>query len=223
MKLGKRAEDTDITGSDMDDIITAFNTLENATYEDVANVLSKGNVFTIASLKLELDARVFNPDYSNVKEVDADKETVNKETVDEAYDAFVETRVLMSAGAAAYLVNNNISVLTTPMEELNDIIKDYEKSSYAYGMSYEEVLDIRKMFDQTMCNPTRVFSMMYAKAADTYEAVGTQVRADLGDYLKKAVERSADDIIEELGFEAYEKRQKSNKCTCSQWNGDYAR
>lgn len=206
MKLGKRAEDTDITGSDMDDIITAFNTLENATYEDVANVLSKGNVFTIASLKLELDARVFNPDYSNVQEMTVDKEAVDKkagdkENIDEAYDTFIETRVLMSTGAAAYLVNNNISVLTTPMEELNDIIKDYEKSSYAYGMSYEEVLDIRKMFDQTMRNPARVFSMMYEKAADTYEAVGTQVRADLGDSLKKAVDRSVDDIIDELGLE----------------------
>ena len=59
MKLGGKAENTLVTGSPIDDIRTALDTINRAEYSDVANVVSKGETFTIASLKLEMDARSF--------------------------------------------------------------------------------------------------------------------------------------------------------------------
>lgn len=41
----------------------------------------------------------------------------------------------------------------------------------------------------------------FRQAGQTYEAVGTQVRKDLGDSVKKAVKASTDDILKELGLE----------------------
>ena len=64
MKLGGKAWQTSLVESPVDDIITALDTLDKAEYSDVASVIAKGNTFTIASLKLEIDARVFNPDYT---------------------------------------------------------------------------------------------------------------------------------------------------------------
>ena len=41
----------------------------------------------------------------------------------------------------------------------------------------------------------------YRRAGQTYEAVGTQIRSDLGDSLSKAVAASADDMLDNLGYE----------------------
>ena len=64
MKLGEKAENTLVTGSPIDDIRTALDTINRAEYSDAANVVSKGETFTIASLKLEMDARSFRIEYS---------------------------------------------------------------------------------------------------------------------------------------------------------------
>lgn len=42
MKLGGKAENTLVTGSPVDDIRTALDTINRAEYSDVANVVSKG-------------------------------------------------------------------------------------------------------------------------------------------------------------------------------------
>ncbi|MGN0320291.1 MAG: DUF6240 domain-containing protein, partial [Lachnospira sp.] len=216
MKLGGKAWQTSLVGSPADDIITALDTLDKAEYSDVASVIAKGNTFTIASLKLEIDARVFNPDYTGAvqrEEVHTEEDQIKNslpETdrvqpdIDKAYNTLVETRIMMSASASVFLVKNNVPILTTPMDELNGMLKNYEMADGMYdeaGIPYETVLEIRKTFDQMVRNPERVFANMFDRAANTYEAVGTQVRSDLGDSLKKAVNGSAEDIIKELGLE----------------------
>lgn len=216
MKLGGKAWQTSLVESPVDDIITALDTLDKAEYSDVASVIAKGNTFTIASLKLEIDARVFNPDCTGAvqpEEVQPEEGEINNslpETdgeqpdIDKAYNTLVETRIMMSASASVFLVKNNVPILTTPMDELNGILKSYEMADGMYdeaGIPYETVLEIRKAFDQMVRNPERVFANMFDRAANTYEAVGTQVRSDLGDSLKKAVNGSAEDIIKELGLE----------------------
>jgi enoyl-CoA hydratase/carnithine racemase len=60
-------------------------------------------------------------------------------------------------------------------------------------------------------NPARVFASMFDKMNETYEAVGTQIRGDLGDSLKKAVQESADDIIRELGLEGTDEDKEAIK------------
>lgn len=219
MKLGGKAENTLVTGSPIDDIRTALDTINRAEYSDVANVVSKGETFTIASLKLEMDARSFSIEYSAASVSTGNSEVRNQvsdvqQAADKAYDTLVTARVLMSANASVYLVKNNISILTTPIDELNSMLMEYEQADGMYAeaqIAYTDVLEARKTLNEIVRNPARVFASMFDKMNETYEAVGTQIRGDLGDSLKKAVQGSADDIIKELGLEGTDEDKEAIK------------
>lgn len=219
MKLGGKAENTLVTGSPIDDIRTALDTINRAEYSDVANVVSKGETFTIASLKLEMDARSFRIEYSAASVSTGNSEVRNQasdvqQAADKAYDTLVTARVLMSANASVYLVKNNISILTTPIDELNSMLMEYEQADGMYEeaqIAYTDVLEARKTLNEIVRNPARVFASMFDKMNETYEAVGTQIRGDLGDSLKKAVQGSADDIIKELGLEGTDEDKEAIK------------
>ena len=219
MKLGGKAENTLVTGSPVDDIRTALDTINRAEYSDVANVVSKGETFTIASLKLEMDARSFRIEYSAASVSTGNSEVRNQasdvqQAADKAYDTLVTARVLMSANASIYLVKNNISILTTPIDELNSMLMEYEQADGMYEeaqIAYTDVLEARKTLNEIVRNPARVFASMFDKMNETYEAVGTQIRGDLGDSLKKAVQGSADDIIRELGLEGTDEDKEAIK------------
>lgn len=219
MKLGEKAENTLVTGSPIDDIRTALDTINRAEYSDVANVVSKGETFTIASLKLEMDARSFRIEYSAASVSTGNSEVRNQasdvqQAADKAYDTLVTARVLMSANASVYLVKNNISILTTPIDELNLMLMEYEQADGMYEeaqIAYTDVLEARKTLNEIVRNPARVFASMFDKMNETYEAVGTQIRGDLGDSLKKAVQGSADDIIKELGLEGTDEDKEAIK------------
>ena len=219
MKLGGKAENTLVTGSPIDDIRTALDTINRAEYSDVANVVSKGETFTIASLKLEMDARSFRIEYSAATVSTGNSEVRNQasdvqQAADKAYDTLVTARVLMSANASIYLVKNNISILTTPIDELNSMLMEYEQADEMYEeaqIAYTDVLEARKTLNEIVRNPARVFASMFDKMNETYEAVGTQIRGDLDDSLKKAVQGSADDIIKELGLEGTDEDKEAIK------------
>lgn len=219
MKLGGKAENTLVTGSPIDDIRTALDTINRAEYADAANVVSKGETFTIASLKLEMDARSFSIEYSAASVSTGNSEVRNQasdvqQAADKAYDTLVTARVLMSANASIYLVKNNISILTTPIDELNSMLMEYEQADGMYAeaqIAYTDVLEARKTLNEIVRNPARVFASMFDKMNETYEAVGTQIRGDLGDSLKKAVQGSADDIIKELGLEGTDEDKEAIK------------
>ena len=199
MKLGEKAENTLVTGSPIDDIRTALDTINRAEYSDVANVVSKGETFTIASTG-----------NSEVRNQASDVQ----QAADKAYDTLVTARVLMSANASVYLVKNNISILTTPIDELNSMLMEYEQADGMYEeaqIAYTDVLEARKTLNEIVRNPARVFASMFDKMNETYEAVGTQIRGDLGDSLKKAVQGSADDIIKELGLEGTDEDKEAIK------------
>lgn len=219
MKLGGKAENTLVTGLPIDDIRTALDTINRAEYSDVANVVSKGETFTIASLKLEMDARSFRIEYRAASVSTGNSEVRNQasdvqQAADKAYDTLVTARVLMSANASIYLVKNNISILTTPIDELNSMLMEYEQADEMYEeaqIAYTDVLEARKTLNEIVRNPARVFASMFDKMNETYEAVGTQIRGDLGDSLKKAVQGSADDIIKELGLEGTDEDKEAIK------------
>lgn len=219
MKLGGKAENTLVTGSPIDDIRTALDTINRAEYADAANVVSKGETFTIASLKLEIDARSFSIEYSAASVSTGNSEVRNQasdvqQAADKAYDTLVTARVLMSANASIYLVKNNISILTTPIDELNSMLMEYEQADGMYAeaqIAYTDVLEARKTLNEIVRNPARVFASMFDKMNETYEVVGTQIRGDLGDSLKKAVQGSADDIIKDLGLEGTDEDKEAIK------------
>ena len=220
MKLGGKAENTLVTGSPIDDIRTALDTINRAEYSDVANVVSKGETFIspVTSVVLKY-ARSFRIEYSAATVSTGNSEVRNQasdvqQAADKAYDTLVTARVLMSANASIYLVKNNISILTTPIDELNSMLMEYEQADEMYEeaqIAYTDVLEARKTLNEIVRNPARVFASMFDKMNETYEAVGTQIRGDLGDSLKKAVQGSADDIIKELGLEGTDEDKEAIK------------
>ena len=209
----------EVNDNTLADARASLDTINRAEYSDVANVVSKGETFTIASLKLEMDARSFRIEYSAATVSTGNSEVRNQasdvqQAADKAYDTLVTARVLMSANASIYLVKNNISILTTPIDELNSMLMEYEQADEMYEeaqIAYTDVLEARKTLNEIVRNPARVFASMFDKMNETYEAVGTQIRGDLGDSLKKAVQGSADDIIKELGLEGTDEDKEAIK------------
>lgn len=61
---------------------------------------------------------------------------------------------------------------------------------------------------QSLSEEARVYTADFAKAEQSYEAVGTEVRRDLGDSMQKAF-RNVDDILEDLGLERTAQNQRA--------------
>ena len=117
MKLGGKAENTLVTGSPIDDIRTALDTINRAEYSDVANVVSKGETFTIASLKLEMDARSFRIEYSA-----ASVSTGNSEVRNQASDVQQAAASLVNDVDAFFTPNDNTvaSAMAAYLQVAND-------------------------------------------------------------------------------------------------------
>lgn len=239
MRLGNSAGSTSLIdrASVLDEVRDGIETLEKAELSDVREVIETGKTFTIASLKLSINARLgINNEYesNNLMSLEA----VSDEAV-KAYNSMIETRILMTAQAGVFLAKNNVSIMATPIHELNALLKDYDKKNMELladeelltedgtidDLAYDSVNEVRKALFTINYSSVEIFknvvsedagqivtlsalsysgnnySRQYARANNTYEAVGTEVRKDLGDSIKTAIANSTDSIIEEIGLE----------------------
>lgn len=150
--------------------------------------------------------------------------------VDNAYKLMVQARILLTAQAGAYLHKNNVSLMATPVSELVEELNHYDRAvlgeEIADSETYEEVNSVRMALDTIKYAPDTLFANVlkessllgmvslsqlsdmghnlnrqYKRAEMTYEAVGTEVRKDLGDSLRKAVDNSVDTFVKELELE----------------------
>ncbi|MGN0327506.1 MAG: DUF6240 domain-containing protein [Lachnospira sp.] len=246
MIVGNEPKDTLLVEGDsiISRVKDALNVMEKATYDDVAQVVNSGNTFTLKNLSLCIEGRM----KINVSAVTAatqttavvtsapqtsapqatGSQTTAPQTVDRSYTALMETRILMTASAGVFLEKNNISIMTTSVEELSAELKQLELQNDVYEQSEESlqnVLDVKTALYEIKESPIEVFGEVltknvgdiislaafagrgsdlkkqYDRAARTYEAVGTEVRKDLGDSITKATQNSTDAIIKELGLE----------------------
>ena len=144
-----------------------------------------------------------------------------------AYNTLVEARLLLTAGTGVILEKSNTSLLYTPLEQINEQIKALEANGTLYAgntQMYNDVLDVRKALYDIETAPAQMYEKLmksdpyklsismvsgiasgmtsrYAKAIDTYETTGTKVREDLDDSIIKAVNNSAEGIMDELNLE----------------------
>jgi len=241
MSLGNSAGSTKLTGDSslVKEVSTAIDTLEKATVSDVADVVNKGEVFTIASLKLSIETRITTGKGYFEASFSASATMVSSSVdMDEAYNSLVEARILMTAQSGAFLYKNNISLLTTPitdlvsqlkkldMADMKNVFDNSDMDEDTFEGSYQELTSVRFAMDSIKYSPVALFTdiikrgdneaaltlselsnmgaglkRQYERAGQTYEAVGTEVRKDLGDSLKSAVANSTDNLIEEIGLE----------------------
>lgn len=140
------------------------------------------------------------------------------------YRQLEEIRIRMTADAGLSLARQGFNLDTTPVAELVDQLKSME--AQLYGDKSEDVFEVQKAVDQIKTAPDAVIGaamtmrssnekvtigdfaelgsnlkQKYQAANETYEAVGTQVRSDLGDSLKSALKSSTDSILEDMGLE----------------------
>ncbi|MDO5381522.1 MAG: DUF6240 domain-containing protein [Eubacteriales bacterium] len=246
MVIGNEPKDTLLVEGDsiISRVKDALNVMDKVTYDDVAQVVNSGNTFTLKNLSLCIEGRM-KMNASAVTTVHhaagsqttaartaaaqtSDNQAAGSQTIDRSYTALIKTRILMTASAGVFLEKNNISIMTTSIEELSAELKQLELQNMAYEGSeenLENVLDVKTALYEIKESPIEVFGEVltknvgdiislsvfagrgsdlkkqYDRAARTYEAVGTEVRKDLGDSINKATQNSTDSIIRELGLE----------------------
>ena len=149
-----------------------------------------------------------------------------------------ETRLAMTTEANRALMKQGISIDTKPLEELVEKLKEQESSYYASLLKENgEVADLRMtaLFEETTqkvsdlkqmpayvlgmrgCSLNTVNGLHEAgsamksameKAGESYEALMTEPRKDLGDSIQKAFS-NVDDILTDLGMEKSEANRRA--------------
>lgn len=150
------------------------------------------------------------------------------------YRQIQEIRLMMTIEAARTIENSGVSINTTELAELVDSLKNYEagaltKSPDAGGetVTLNEVSEVNEILlameelktapaavlgivaEEKVVSPKILLENRYVKAGEAYEALSTEVRADLGDSVFKAVKASTDDILSDLGYEDNEENRRA--------------
>ncbi len=139
-----------------------------------------------------------------------------------------EIRLMMTMEANYALLKQGITIDTTELSELVENLKAYEANS-SVEEKVAEVLDVKEEVSHYPIDLLGGFSTKdaidcatitdlkisgaalaakYEAAGERYEIMGTEVRRDLGDSIKKAF-RNVDDILSDLGMEVSEENEKA--------------
>ncbi len=139
-----------------------------------------------------------------------------------------EIRLMMTMEANYALLKQGITIDTTELEELIENLKAQEASATVED-KVAEVLTVKEEVKSYPIDLLGAFSTMdaiehatitdlkvtgaalaakYEAAGERYEIMGTEVRRDLGDSIKKAF-RNVDDILYDLGMEVSEENEKA--------------
>ena len=139
-----------------------------------------------------------------------------------------EIRLMMTMEANYALLKQGITIDTTELSELVENLKSYEATS-SVEEKVAEVLDVKEEVSHYPIDLLGGFSTKdaidcatiiglkisgaalaakYEAAGERYEIMGTEVRRDLGDSIKKAF-RNVDDILYDLGMEVSEENEKA--------------
>jgi len=146
--------------------------------------------------------------------------------VENNYQMMLEVQILMTADSGMYLARQGVSVMAeaiasihrqlevysqeTAMEDIAtslayDTVKAVAEIKYAPDVSIGEVLKDTQnamiLSVATFSQTGSSFRQAFKRASDTYEAVGTSKRTDMGDSVKKALEASTKDILDSLELE----------------------
>lgn len=95
------------------------------------------------------------------------------------------------------------------MSEFNDSVDKIETVKAApvevLGAVYKEIATVTV---ETLYHKSESIKAKYERAGESYEQLGTQVRRDLGDSIRKAFS-NVDDILEDLGFDRTKDNQRA--------------
>lgn len=204
--------------SEWKEVAAAINTSNTADESDVCRVLRSEKDFNLKNLSESIE----NNSHSEAECAEYIKSMTKEEL--ENYRRLEELRILMTADAGLSLVRQGFNLNTEPIIKL---VEELKKMELAWaGESADAVFDVRQAVYEVSKAPDDFIGAMlfesegravitleisaqtafsykqrYREAGQTYEAVGTQVRRDLGDSVEKAVSSSTADLLESLDLE----------------------
>lgn len=220
IKNGKRPAMALVNEKDLLDEARALaSAAQDITEEDIENVLAKDQPLTLRSLE----------NASPASEVQL--AAVSEKSMATAQRLVAEIRLSMTVSSTYVLLKNNIHVDTTELGKLVEELKEAENRQFESVFGKQYVADKEKLtslFDETTSKINEMKDMpiamtgrfvarsitlnvvyseglalknSYQAASMEYEKMFTEVRADLGDSIRKAF-RNSEDILREMGLEA---------------------
>lgn len=223
---GKNAGATPVTGKKQpfEEAVFAINVLSNMTANDIM-ILSKMDSKTINVLSDIEDNKVGKADFN------AD---FNADGYIHTYRQLQEIRLMMTIESGRFLEKNGISINTTEISELVDRLKKYEldrinsridnPEEQIKMVQMDEINQVMVAFDSLRvvsvntlgavvteeCVSVNILNKRAVReASDSYEALRTEIRTDLGDSLNKAIKSSTDDILSGMGYEDNEENRRA--------------
>ena len=220
---GRKPGQTKVTGESLpfEEAVMALQVVRAAKNTHIM-ALSKEDIRTIDALSdIENKNIEYMPDNTDIQYL-------------RTYRQIQEIRLMMTIEAARTIENSGVSINTTELAELVDSLKNYEagaltKSPDAGGetVTLNEVSEVNEILlameelktapaavlgivaEEKVVSPKILLENRYVKAGEAYEALSTEVRADLGDSVFKAVKASTDDILSDLGYEDNEENRRA--------------
>ena len=220
---GRKPGQTKVTGESLpfEEAVMALQIVRAAKNTHIM-ALSKEDIRTIDALAdIENKNIEYMPDNTDIQYL-------------RTYRQIQEIRLMMTIEAARTIENSGVSINTTELAELVDSLKNYEagaltKSPDAGGetVTLNEVSEVNEILlameelktapaavlgivaEEKVVSPKILLENRYVKAGEAYEALSTEVRADLGDSVFKAVKASTDDILSGLGYEDNEENRRA--------------
>lgn len=217
---GRSAKEAYVTEkpSEWREVAAAINTSNAADESYVCRVLRSGKDFNLKNLSESIE----NNSHSESECAEYIKSMTKDEL--ENYRRLEELRILMTADAGLSLVRQGFNLNKEPIIKL---VEELKKMELAWaGEPADAVFDVRQAVYEVSKAPDDFIGAMlfesggravitlemsaqtafsykqrYREAGQTYEAVGTQVRRDLGDSVDKAVSSSTADLLESLDLE----------------------
>lgn len=205
------------------EVANAINTANAADEADVCSVIESGDELTLQNLSKAVDGRQEHDAQELAQRI---KSMTGEEIA--GYRRLEEIRILMTADAGLSLAKQGFNLNTEPIAKLVEELKKmelalaeqskdedanalFEVQKAVYDISSAPVDLIGAVFAENEIGSVITLEAFaqtgaslrqrYREAGKTYEAVGTQVRRDLGDSVIKAVDASTSDLLDSLGLE----------------------
>lgn len=229
MLEGRPASQTNITGTSLpwEETASAITTLKDATPEQVMALVTSEEQLTLDNLaKMESEGQEVAVDDTN-------------ETYTKTYRQLQEIRLMMTLEAGRTLEKAGVSINTTELSDLVEQLRNYEQESLNQNLqkgqepvSLQEVTQINQVmaaYDSLKTVPSTVIGSVVEsgqiasaqnmllqapkalmnQAVESYEALSTEIRRDLGDSMTKAIAASSADILSDYGYEDNEANRRA--------------
>ena len=235
--LGEDAVNVLVTGKDFDGsaIEEAVNTVKSAMDSDVDYILKNNQKLNIKNLKARVEARKkaeIDKNIQNKKESVYEEQSTNRILVEAravltSGSLFTMQKMGVSITYTEITVLVDLSVKNTSNIAENIFMLDGGKPSETEKNLLMETMNIMSGFNKLPVNVaasvytssieftvSQVYNegsnlvSRYKIAGEIYEAIGTSVRPDLGDNIKKAF-RNVDDLLELQGIEVNDENRRA--------------